>query len=466
MTSLFTTEQANAAARVHSALAPEALKVPLNPDRLFLRFAAAVVNQMLVYADEAWRRCGEGLGPTLPPPGFVGEETPGDVEDAQAAVAFASQWIGACGDGASGPSRAEAALWFRTRTGVLPAVVTLAGKAGWDQQCWQIAARCYDPLLAEGALAESVTVSAAGLAAAQRCRDPHAVALMHLACGSAATMTGWLDEALAHYDQALPTFQQMGDERGQARTTLGAGAVHQVRRELYAARLCQLAVLETTSIPALTALATGNLGRIALDSGELNEAVRCSTAALRIIDGAGIPALRQVIEVNQDLAETHMTRGNLPEARRHMTAAQSAANAAAEQDMTCTSVHVAVHLTAGRIALAEGQPAEALHEFTRALERRTNTNAHLADLLEGIGQVFAAEGQPTAARAVLHAALSQRRIDGIAYHTAGTMAHLAAAYQDQDDTLANQLRAEAIAQLRPLADAPSVMLRERLATAA
>ncbi|WP_370382269.1 tetratricopeptide repeat protein [Catenulispora sp. GAS73] len=342
----------------------------------------------------------------------------------------------------------------------------LAARAGWDRQCWQLAARCYEPLLAEGALAESVAVCAAGLAAAQRCRDPHAVALMHLACGSAATMTGWLDEALAHYDQALPTFQQMGDERGQARTTLGAGAVHQARRELYAARLCQLAVLETTSIPALTALATGNLGRIALDSGELDEAVRCSTAALRIIDGAGIPALCQVMEVSHDLAEAHLALGDLPAARRHVATALSAANAAADQDMTFTSVHVAVHLTAGRLALVEGQPEDAMREFTRALEMRSNADAHLADLLEGIGQALEVQGQRTAAQAVLHAALSQRRIDGIAYHTASTMAHLAAAYQDQNDTLATELRAEAIAQLRCLADAPSVMLRERLATAA
>jgi tetratricopeptide (TPR) repeat protein len=263
-------------------------------------------------------------------------------------------------------------------------VISLAQQAGWDQQCWQLAARCHDTLVAEGALAEAAQIAVVGLAAAERCADPHGIAVMHLASGGVAKMSGRLDAAMTHYDHAAPLFELLGDVRGQAKVALSRGAVHIARRELQAARDCQLAVLTTAGVsPVFTALATGNLGRIAICDGEFAEAIRCGTAALRIIDGAGIPAIRQVMEVHHDLADAHMAMGDLRAAREHVSTALSAAGAT-EQDLTFASVHVAVHLIDGQLALAEERPDAALQAFTRALAVRSGSTAHLANLLEGI----------------------------------------------------------------------------------
>lgn len=465
MASRFTPEQSDAAARVRSALVPGAVAMPSHPDRLFLRFAAAVVNQVLVYADDALRCCGDGLGPALPPPALVHVGAPDDQADSEAAVAFASQWIGNSGAGTTGPERAEAAQWFRTRIQVLPAVAALAEQLGWDPQCWQLAARCHEALVAELALADAAASGAAGLAAAECSGDVQGVAVMHLACGTVATMTGRLQEAMVHFDQAEPLFDQLGDVRGQAKAMLCRGAVHIARRELQAARDCQLAVLNTAGIaPVFTALATGNLGRIAFCDGEFAEAIRCGTAALRIIDGAGIPNIGQVMEVHRDLAKTHLLLGELPAARRHMATARSAADATAK-DMTLASVRVAVYLTAGQLALAEGEPETALKEFIRALAVRSGSTLQPADLLEGIGLAIGACGDSIGAVAELRATLAQRRVDRVDLQTARILAHLAAAYESHDPQHAAELHAEAVARLQPFSDSPAIRLREELTAA-
>ena len=131
--------------------------------------------------------------------------------------------------------------------------------------------------------------------------------------------------------------------------------------------------------------------------------------------------------------------------------------------MTFASVHVAVYLTAGQLALAENQPETALSEFIRALAVRSGSTCHLADLLEGIGLATLVCGDSIGAVAVLHAALAQRRVDRLDLYTAGTLVHLAAAHEDHDPHQAAALRAEALAQLRPLSDRPAVKLREELA---
>lgn len=465
MTPRFTPEQTRAAARVRALLNPDTPALPgIASDPTFRRFAAAVVNQTLTYAAAAFIACAEEGAPALPLPSFVtfadGAE---DEQDAAAAVAFASQWIVTSGSGVPGPDRGQAAAWFRTRTQVLPAVAALAAENGWDQQCWQIVARCQAALIAEGALRQAGALSAAGLAAAERCRDRRAVALMHLACGAVAKMSGRLGEAMEHYDAAMPILQMLGDACGQAATLLCRGAVHMARRELQSARNCQLDVLNTAGVPpVLTALATGNLGHIAMESGEIAEAIRCGNAALQIIDGAALAAVRQVMEVNRDLAEAHLANGDLHAANRHVADARRAAEATGE-DMTFASVHVAVHLIAGQVALAEGDTDTALREFTQALAVRCNSTARLADLLEGVGLAALAEGNRPIAVAVMQAALAQRRVDGVAYYTAGTLAHMAYARRDEDGQKIVELRNEALALLEPLNDSPAAKLRGRLA---
>jgi hypothetical protein len=147
-----------------------------------------------------------------------------------------------------------------------------------------------------------------------------------------------------------------------------------------------------------------------------------------------------------------------------MSAALSAAETT-EQDMTFASVHVAVHLSDGQLALAEERPDSALVAFTRALAVRSGSTVHLANLLDGIGQALLAGGERAAAVAVLHAALAQRRVDGRGLDTARTLVHLAAALTDSDPQRASGLRSEALAQLEQLTDRPAVTLRRELAAA-
>lgn len=461
----FTPEQNQAAARIRDVLRQGTPDISAADDPLFRLFAAAVVNQTLTYAAAAYQACAEMPEAGLPVPNLISISDEHDQPDADAARAFASDVLNDYGADRPGAARAEAAAWFRARVRVIPVLVGLAGNVGWDRQCWQIAAYSHDALVAEGALPEATSICTAGLVAAERCADLQATALMHLASGGVAKMTGRYLDALRHYDQAMPLFQDLDNVWGQAKTALGRGAVHIVRRELQEAQTCQQTVLDMPDAPpVLTALATGNLGRIALETGDVFEAIRRGTAALEIIDVSGISAIRQVMEVNHDLAEAHLCVGDLHSAREHLAAALSAVDASA-QNMTFASVHVAVYMTAGRLALAEEKPEGALREFTRALEVRSSSTFHLADLLEGIGQAILAGGHRAAALAVLHAALTQRRADGIAFRTAGTLARLTAVYRDHDPHKAAELRAEALTQLETLGDLPASRLRTTLTTA-
>lgn len=465
MTNQFPTtpEQTHAAEHLRATLGNHAQHQPsTGSDALFALFAAAVVNATLTDAQAAHRSCDEGLGPTLPEPSLIAITDKPDDLDAAVADAFASEWIADVGAGVAGPDRGEAAVWFRSRAQALSAVVAVAAEAGFDPQCWQLAAYCAAPLMAEGALAEAATISTAGLAAAERCHNERAVAIMHLACGAVDKLAGRLTAAMDHYDIAMPIMQRLGDVIGQANTLLSRGAVHMRRRELQQARDCQLNVLAITNIPVLAALATGNLGCIALKNGRISEAIGCSNAALQIIEGASIPAIRQVMEVNHDLAGAYLASGDLTSARRHVDAALAAAETTAH-DMSFASVQVAVHRVAGELALAEGKPTTALGEFTHALTVRTGSAVQIADLLEGIGLAALANAGRAEGIAVLHASLAQRRVDGVAFRTAATLALLADAYQNEDPQHASELRDEAIDQLEHLRDESASELRDRLA---
>ena len=461
----FTPEQTRIAERIWHAFNPNAQHPSGNDrDALYALFAAAVINVALTDAYAAHRSCDEGVGPAVPEPTLitVAGDT-GDTGEPDAATTFALERITSAGAGVPGPDRGEAALWFRTRIKTLPAVVMVAAELGFDLQCWQLAAYCSDPLIAEGALNEATAVSTVGLAAAEYCDDNRAVAIMHLACGAAAKLAGRLTEAMDHYDAAMPIMQGLDDVIGQANVMLCRGAVHMRRGELQEARNCQLNVLAITKIPALTALATGNLGSIALKAGQISEAIDCSQAALQIIEGASLPALRQVMEVNHDLAGAYLASGDLPSARRHVEAALAAIDAT-RHDMSFASVQVAAYRIAGELALAEGKPSTALREFTRALAVRSGSTVLMADLLEGIGRATLANAGRVEGLAVLHAALAQRRVDGVAHRTADTLALLADTYQAEDPQQAADLRNEAIGHLEHLRDESAAKLRHRLAT--
>lgn len=458
----FTPEQTHIAKRIWEAFNPDA-QPPSGSgrDTFYALFAAAVINVSLTDAHAAHRSCDEGVGPALPQPTRI--TVADDAGESNAATGFALERITSVGAGVAGPDRGEAALWFRTRIKTLPAVVMVAAELGFDLQCWQLAAYCSAPLMAEGALAEATAVSTVGLAAAKYCDDERGVAIMHLACGGAAKMAGRLTESMDHYDAAMTIMQRLDDVIGQANVMLCRGAVHMRRGELQEARNCQMNVLAITNIPVLTALATGNLGSIALKAGKISEAIDCSRAALQIIEGASLPALRQVMEVNHDLAGAFLASGDLSSARRHMEAAL-AATEATRHDMSFAAVQVAVYRIAGQLALAEGKPTIALGEFTRALAVRSGSTVLMADLLEGIGLAIMAKAARTEGLAVLHAALAQRRVDGVAFRTAATLALLADAYQGQDPQHATDLRNEAIDQLAHLRDSAAAKLRDELTT--
>jgi tetratricopeptide (TPR) repeat protein len=464
MTSPFTPEQARAAAQVQAALDAGTGRVPdadLGP--LFSLFAASVVNEALARACAAFLACDEGFGPALPLPVFA--TYPHDDPNADAAIDFAERWVTESGAGDIGLGRAAAAVWFRTRTRALPAVVALAAAAGLHQQCWQVALRCQAPLIAAGALAEAAAISGTGLAAAERCGDKRAIALLHLGCGAVARMTGRLDEAMRHYDAAMPIFQQAGNQQGRAGTLLARGAVYAMRRDLWTARQCQLAVLDTPGVPpVMNALALGDLGHNAMLAGDVGEAITCGNAALQVVDFAAKDAIRLVMEVNRDLAEAHLANGDLEAAKRHIADALRAAEATCD-DLTFASVHVAVHLMAGTLALHQDDVATALREFSLALGVRSNSSAGLADLLEGIGAVALAGGDHPVAVAVMHAAVVQRRLDDVPFRTAETLAQLADAYGDDHGQQAAALRAEALALLQPFRDGPATKLRAQLAAA-
>ncbi|MEV4832850.1 tetratricopeptide repeat protein [Micromonospora sp. NPDC049257] len=120
---------------------------------------------------------------------------------------------------------AAALAWFTTEYPVLLAAVSHARRTGFDGHAWQLAWTLVDFLQRRGNWLDLAAAQQAALAGAQRVGDRAGQANAHRDLARVLCRLGRLDEAVAHYREALILFAALGDHTGQARTHRAFGAM-------------------------------------------------------------------------------------------------------------------------------------------------------------------------------------------------------------------------------------------------
>jgi len=125
----------------------------------------------------------------------------------------------------------QANAWFTSEHDTLLAAIPRAARHGLDRHAWQLAWTLSDYLDRQGYWQQGLAVQKTALLAARRLGDTAAEAAVLRAIGRVSSSLDRLDDAEAHYRQALDLYRVMSDQVGQGQVHLGISWVleHQGR---------------------------------------------------------------------------------------------------------------------------------------------------------------------------------------------------------------------------------------------
>jgi DNA-binding SARP family transcriptional activator len=118
-------------------------------------------------------------------------------------------------------SHDQALAWFRTELQVLLAVVRLADSAGLDAPAWQLPWTLRSFLDGQGLWQDWTAVNDIALAAAERLQDHNGLGWTHHRIAQVCSLSGNVEDGIAHNQQALAHFGLAGNLAGQGSAHLG-----------------------------------------------------------------------------------------------------------------------------------------------------------------------------------------------------------------------------------------------------
>ena len=123
--------------------------------------------------------------------------------------------------------------WFDMEHLCLLAAQSVAAEQGWHRLVWQLAWALHGYLWRRGHIRDQLATWRAGLAAAERLRDPVLKAMAHRLLGQALARAGMRPEASRHLRRALKLAANAGDAHGTARAhydlaRMGRNGDHQI----------------------------------------------------------------------------------------------------------------------------------------------------------------------------------------------------------------------------------------------
>ncbi|SBT53190.1 AfsR/SARP family transcriptional regulator [Micromonospora narathiwatensis] len=293
--------------------------------------------------------------------------------------------------------------WLENQRLNLHALVRQAVRDGHEALAWRLARAAWRFFYSRGYFDDIAVTHGAGLTAATRSEDRHAVALMHNYLASAYVRTGSYQEALAHLTEVVSIRSELGDAEGTDRARVNMGVVYWLTGRLKEAMEINASALRAgilESLPVLPNLgltlrflgryeeamavhrlqlfnagvarnqfhvsnALGHLGGVRYRLGDSIQAERLLRASLALRDRTGNGYARA--EALSDLAGTYRQLGRYDEAMRsHHAAIEAAANSGERHVQAEARNELAMTLrTVGRHEEAAATYREALNIATR-----------------------------------------------------------------------------------------------------
>lgn len=200
---------------------------------------------------------------------------------------------------------AEATAWFEAEWGNAVAGVKYAATHGYDRHAWQLT-RLLQPFLgAAGNLTDLLATHKAGLAAARRLGDPHAIGYMLNGLGVVRARQGRYEEAISYFEERVAIARKLGDRAGERaaldNVILPYQKVARHRAALRAAR--QAMLVGQAATPDKRAITLNNLAEAYLLAGQPERAVTEAVRAYeQVPHGASLRVLGLAYEALGDLS--------------------------------------------------------------------------------------------------------------------------------------------------------------------
>lgn len=227
----------------------------------------------------------------------------------------------------------EALTWCETERAGLLAAVGAAAEAGLDTLAWQLVNNLWSFCYLRKHWSDWIAANQTGLAAARRSGDLNGQARMLNALAAAYVGVRRSEEAVEHFQRALPLFRTTGDRWGEGSVLVNLGHAHLGLRRYDTAlehSAQALAVVGEIGNPYLEGIALGNLGEAYLGlrwyddalhnflrvldlcrqighrHGEGTTLIHLGEACLGLRrDGEAHDYLTQALELSRDTADRH-----------------------------------------------------------------------------------------------------------------------------------------------------------------
>ena len=274
-------------------------------------------------------------------------------------------------DPAVSPERAETTLgaigWFQAEHQVLIAATALAESSGADGYAWQIPCTMTEYFRAVGRTRDWASLDDVALAAATRLRKDAALGRVYFSIGTRSRITGAYDDAIGYLRQSMSHFLASEDLAAQASVHLALSSVYRSRRELL-----------PQGIP-----------------DDVGAALSHASEALEWFYSAGDRTGEA--RALADLSNHYLALGELQTAKEYSSSAL-----ALNVDIGHMTGQVDSLDTLGRIHADLGRCEQAISYFLDALSTCSQAGIPVRPphILESLGDVYLANGDADAARAI------------------------------------------------------------------
>ncbi|QQQ77177.1 tetratricopeptide repeat protein [Saccharothrix sp. 6-C] len=306
-------------------------------------------------------------------------------------------------------TRADAVAWLEAERANLLAVAEHAARHGDAGHAEELTATLWRYFHVRGHHDESLALHTHALVAGRRRADRVAEGAALTGLGVACERLGRYEEALRHHERAVAVGRETGDVSFTGRALKNLGVVlRRLGRHDESQRSFQEALAIARAIGNRRGEA-GVLCSLALvheASGRYEEALRHVERALAAVpDVDNDHALVDHLQANLGLV--HLRLGRWEVAGKHLDEALAGARATGNRDLEAEVLD-----TLGELATAEGDPGRAVdhHHEALALTRRTGDRHEEARAHDGLARAYAAWGRPEDARR--HRLLATRRAPG------------------------------------------------------